>query len=125
MNFSLEAPIYKIFDVQVVNEKFQKREFVLEVQDGSYAQMIKFQLVQDKCDWIDSYKVGDTVKVHFNLRGREWQDKFFTNLDAWKLEKVGASTAAATTAAPPAAESMDFPKAENAPAIEADDDLPF
>ncbi len=123
MNFSIEAPIYKIFDVQVVNEKFQKREFVLEVQDGSYAQYIKFQLVQDKCDLIDSYAVGDQVKVHFNLRGREWQDKFFTNLDAWKLEKIGASTAATKT--PPPADAMDFPKAENAPAIEADDDLPF
>lgn len=122
MNFSLEAPIYKIFDVQVVSEKFQKREFVLEVQDGSYAQYVKFQLVQDKCDLIDSYAVGDQVKVHFNLRGREWQDKFFTNLDAWKLEKVGAATTAKT---PPPAESMDFPAAENAPAIEADDDLPF
>ncbi len=124
MNFSIEAPIYKIFDVQVVSEKFQKREFVLEVQDGSYAQYVKFQLVQDKCDLIDSYAVGDQVKVHFNLRGREWQDKFFTNLDAWKLEKIGAASAPAAKT-PPAADSMDFPKAENAPAIEADDDLPF
>ena len=123
MNFSLEAPIYKIFDTQVVNEKFQKREFVLEVQDGSYAQYIKFQLVQDKCDLIESYAVGDQIKVHFNLRGREWQDKFFTNLDAWKLEKVGGAAAAKT---PPPADSMDFPTAEKAaPAIEADDDLPF
>ena len=123
MNFSLEAPIYKIFDTQVVSEKFQKREFVLEVQDGSYAQFVKFQLVQDKCDLIESYAVGDTVKVHFNLKGREWQDKFFTNLDAWKLEKVGAANAPA--AKTPPVESMDFPAAENAPAIEADDDLPF
>lgn len=123
MNYTLEAPIYKIFDTQAVSEKFQKREFVLEAQDGNYTQYIKMQLVQDKCDLIDSYNVGDQVKVHFNLRGREWQDKFFTNLDAWKIEKVAGATTAAPAA--PVAQEGDFPTAKNEPAIEADDDLPF
>jgi hypothetical protein len=34
------------------------------------------------------------VKVYFDLRGRQWQDKYFTNLQAWRVEAVGESNAA-------------------------------
>jgi len=51
--------------------------------------MVKFQLAQDKCSLVDDYNEGDTVEVDFDLRGREWNGKYFTNLQAWRISRAG------------------------------------
>jgi single-strand DNA-binding protein len=51
---------------------FQTREFVLEIMDGNYQQLIKFQLIKDACALLDKFNEQDDIKVEFNLRGREW-----------------------------------------------------
>ena len=78
---------------QVVSEKFSKRTFVVETAD-QYPQQIEFQLTQDKCEYLDAYKVGEQVNVSLNIRGRAWTNpqgevKYFNTLEAWKIEKVG------------------------------------
>lgn len=78
-------------DEQQVSEKFKKREFVLSDNSSQYPQHISFQLTQDKCGLLDQYNVGDELKVHFNLRGREWTSpkgeiKYFNSLEAWRIE---------------------------------------
>lgn len=77
---------------QQVSEKFKKREFVLTDNSSQYPQHITFQLTQDKCGLIDSYNVGDQIKVSFNLRGREWtkngETRYFNTLEAWRLERA-------------------------------------
>ena len=78
-------------EAQQVSEKFKKREFVLTDNSSQYPQHIAFQLTQDKCNLIDQYSVGSEIKVHFNLRGREWTSpqgevKYFNTLEAWRLE---------------------------------------
>jgi len=78
-------------DAQQVSEKFKKREFVLSDNSSQYPQHISFQLTQDKCGLLDQYNVGDELKVHFNLRGREWTSpkgeiKYFNTLEAWRIE---------------------------------------
>ncbi|MCK5815750.1 MAG: DUF3127 domain-containing protein, partial [Flavobacteriaceae bacterium] len=50
---------------------FRKRELVVTT-DEQYPQMIMIEFVQDKCDLLNSYSVGQDVKVSINLRGREW-----------------------------------------------------
>jgi single-strand DNA-binding protein len=57
--------------------------------------MVKFQINQDKCNILDKFKEGQEVEVSFNLRGREWNGKYFTNLEAWKVFGVQGETAAA------------------------------
>ena len=112
----------KKFDTESKTEKFQAREFVIEVQDGNYPQFVKFQLVQDKCSLVDQYNEGDTIRVHFDLRGREWNGKYFTNLNAWRIEAGQQANNSQST--PPASE--DFPKAADAPSMDSvSDDLPF
>ncbi|WP_310395741.1 DUF3127 domain-containing protein [Hymenobacter sp.] len=96
MAYDVTGRLHEIFDEQQVSEKFRKREFVLEVQDGQYPEHIKFQMVQDKTSLIDPYKMGDEVKVTFNLRGRGFnkngQMLYFTNLEAWKIEAAAGGT---------------------------------
>jgi len=124
MSYELIAKLHKVFDIQSKTDTFQTREFVLETE-GQYPQYVKFQLTQDRCGLIENYKEGDQVKVSFDLRGREWNEKYFTNLNAWKIE-----AAAAQAAAPPPAQSADsgFPTQEPkvlATEDEVLDDLPF
>ena len=95
MAYDVTGRLIEIFDEQQISEKFRKREFVLEVQDGQYPEQIKFQLVMDKTGLVDQFKVGDEVKIAFNLRGRGYnkngQMMYFTNLEAWRIEPAGAA----------------------------------
>lgn len=121
---------------QQVSEKFKKREFVLTENSSQYPQHVSFQLAQDKCALLDNYNVGDEIKVHFNLQGREWTSpknevKYFNTLDAWKIEKLGtgaASTSAAKPAAKQPAASTNVSDTNSSTFVAsngADDDLPF
>ncbi len=89
-NLSLTGKLHKVFDKQQVTDSFSKREFVIETAE-SYPQLVKFELTQDKCDLLNKFKVGETIKVLFNVRGREWNEKFFTNLNAWRIEEIANS----------------------------------
>ena len=122
MSFEVEGKLHKKFDTENKTETFQARDFILEVSDGNYPQLVKFQLVQDRCALVDPYEEGEQLKVHFDLRGREWNGRFFTNLNAWRIEKVTDGPAAVDT--PPAEDGI-FPSVSDEPAEQADDDLPF
>ena len=123
MSFEVEGKLHKKFETENKTNTFQAREFVIEVTDGNYPQMVKFQLTQDRCGLIEDYNEGEMIKVYFDLRGREWNGKYFTNLNAWRLEKPSQ---AAPAEAPPALDNSDFPTATDEPSSTGfDDDLPF
>lgn len=127
MAFQVDGKLHKVFDTEQKSEKFRAREFVIEIVDGNYAQMIKFQLTQDKCELIDDYNEGDEITVHFNLRGREWNERFFTNLDAWRIENAGATQSASQSAGnvpAGAAADADYPELTGK-REEFSDDIPF
>lgn len=89
--------IVRIGETEIVSDKFQKRAFVVSDNHDQYPQNIQFELHQSKCDTIDSFKVGDAVKVSFNLRGRDWTDKdgqvkTFNTLQAWAVVKAASAT---------------------------------
>ena len=91
--FELAGTIIEIFPAQTFGKGFRKREFVVEVGD-KYPQKIIFQLVQEKCNIIDAYSVGDQVTVSFNINGRDWTDKmgtvkYFNSLEAWRIAGEG------------------------------------
>jgi hypothetical protein len=125
MSFEIEGKLHKKFDTEQKTQTFQAREFVIETVDGNYTQYVKFQLTQDRCQLIDQYQEGDNIKVHFDLRGREWQGKYFTNLNAWRLEHGGGASAAGQEDFPEAFDGNIDEMAEQAPSNPMDDDLPF
>lgn len=126
MAFELEGEVHKIFDVEKKSEKFQARDFVVKIANGNYTDYIKFQLTQDRCDLADKHKEGENVKVHFDLKGNEWNGKYFTNLNAWRIETIAASGA---NVEQPVADNAPFPVAEPSGdsnmMAEDFDDLPF
>jgi len=89
--FELEGTLKHVYDVQTFASGFSKREFVVEVPDGKYPQMIKFECVKDKTSMLDSVRVGDAVKVAFDIRGSEYKERFYVNLNAWKLTKADSA----------------------------------
>ena len=110
---------------QQVSASFRKREFVVATEE-QYPQFISINFVQDKCDLLNNYNVGEAVKVSINLRGREWvnpqgETKYFNDIQGWRIERLQAEQPAAMPAMPPAeafAPATDFKEEEH-------DDLPF
>ena len=90
------------------------------------AQDVKFECIKDKCSLLDSYSVGQNVKVSFNLRGNEYKDRYFVNLQAWRMEAAD-DAAPAPAGAPAAAAGDDRPPLDTyqEPADNIDDVLPF
>ena len=91
MSYTLTGEIKLIQDAQTFSSGFTKREFVVTVQDGQYAQDINLECLQDKVSLLDGLTVGDTVTAHFNIRGREYNGRYFNNLACWKIEVESAS----------------------------------
>lgn len=94
MAFEVEGKLHRVFPTEQKSASFQAREFVLEIPDGNYPQLVKFQAVQERCSLLDNFTEGEQVKVSFDLRGREWNGKYLTNLNAWRIEKGGGQSSA-------------------------------
>jgi hypothetical protein len=84
--------IAEIKDNQQVSDTFRKRSFIIEyTENPQYPEYISFELIQDKCELLDSFQVGQEVEVSFNLKGRKWvnpegETKYFNSLQAWRIE---------------------------------------
>jgi hypothetical protein len=93
----VNGKIKVIGNTQEVSASFKKRELVVTT-DEQYPQHILIEFAQDKCDLLNSYKVGQEVKVSINLRGREWVNpqgevKYFNQIQGWRIEKTDIETA--------------------------------
>ena len=97
----IKGKIKTLFDEQTFGSGFAKREFVLTVEDGKYPQDIKFEAVKDQIAQLSGLIAGDEVTVSFNLRGREWNEKYFVNLNAWKVVPSQSTPPAKSPARPP------------------------
>lgn len=139
MSFEITGRLAEIFQTQQISDKFQKREFILEIKETSsggfeFVEYIKFQAVQDKCGLLDALQTDDMVKVSFNLRGRKWEKdgkvSYFTNLDAWRIEKEQSTNESPIT---PASDIPNTDLPDNTPTFTEEppandsgfDDLPF
>ncbi len=108
----LNGRIIKIGEVEQISDSFKKREFVIETSE-EYPQKVKFELTQVKTALIEDYEIGDLIDVEFNIRGNEWNGKYFVNLQAWKLTRLKVVQKKAES------------EMETTPTDSIDDDLPF
>ena len=89
----IQGRIKTIFATETVGQNgFQKRDVVITT-DGQYPQDIIIQFAQGNCAVLDRFQVGQMVKIHFNLQGREWTSpqgevKYFNTVVGWKIEVV-------------------------------------
>ena len=107
------------------SKDFKIRQVVVQT-DEQYPQSIPVQFVQDKCYVLDKYAIGDIVKIAINLRGAEWQGKYYVNLNGWNIIKL-ESTGLTTEQQMPDREPV-YGSASNTSLVtndEEEDDLPF
>ena len=126
--YVLTGEVLQVADVwESETSDFRKREFVVEIDgDSKYPQPIKLVVLGDKVALLDSVSEGDTVTAAFDIRGREYNERFYVDLVCWKLEVVSTAEVddevEADVIAPPAtpADEVVFP-----PTDDEDDGLPF
>ena len=136
MALELEGTIRQKLGVQSgasARGAWTKQEFILEYPDGNFtAQVCLTAFGQDKVQELQKYQVGDRVKVSFNLRSREFNGRWYTDISIWRIAPAAAAAAPGTAAAPayqpaapqgPAYEAP-APSIEDMPA-DSSDDLPF
>ena len=107
------------------NNGFRKREVVITTEE-QYPQHIMVEFIQDKCDLLNAFQMGQNVKIGINLRGREWvnpqgETKYFNSIQGWRIEAITreSNSEMHNMPPPPAFESAD--DTSDGP----DDDLPF
>jgi hypothetical protein len=87
MSNTITGTIKIIFPTESYPSGFSKREFVVTTKE-QYPQDVKLEVVKDKTALLDSFSEGQEVTVHFNVRGNEYQGKYYVSLQGWKIEKV-------------------------------------
>jgi len=86
----LEGLVHLIGEEQVVGSAgtFKKRTIVIATKE-QYVQYVPIDFVQDKCSILDKYAIGQDVKISVNVRGNEYQGKYYVSLNGWKIESLG------------------------------------
>ncbi|MDB4653075.1 DUF3127 domain-containing protein [Akkermansiaceae bacterium] len=121
-SFELTGTLKVLQDTQTFASGFSKREFVIEVPDGKYPQLIKFGALKDKISILDSVSIGDELSVTFDVRGREYNGNYYVDLNAWKISKSGGGNQEGAPADPP---PSSFDSSFDSEPDPSDDDIPF
>jgi len=122
MSLSVKGTIKQKLEVEQGTSKagkeWKSQSFVLNT-GAQYNPDICFKLFgEDKIQLITNLNDGEEIEVAFNLSSREWNGKWFTSADAWKIDKVGGSSESTETV-----DDSEVPVFENNQTEE--DDLPF
>ena len=121
MSLSIKGSIKQKLEIEEgvskAGKEWKSQSFVLNT-GSQYNPDICFKLFgEEKINLISNLNDGDEVEVSFNLSSREWNGKWFTSADAWKIEKPEDNATVETI------DDADIPVFENNQTEE--DDLPF
>ena len=126
MALELEGTIRQKMGVQSgtsARGPWAKQEFVVDFPDGNFTSQACFTAWgQDKVQELDKYQVGDRVKVSFNLKSREFNGRWYNDLQIWRIAPAGETQPAAPA---PAGNQAPAPTLDDMPADTSDDDMPF
>ena len=135
MALEIEGTLAQKLPVQSGNSArgpWAKQEFILEFPDGNFTAKACFTAWgQEKVQDLAKYQVGDKVKVSFNLKSREYNGRWYNDLQIWKIAPAGAQPAqpaqpaVPVQTAPPAFPQAPAPTLEDMPAEDGGEDLPF
>ena len=122
----VQGKIKVLGDVKTYGDNgFRKRELVV-ITEEQYPQHLLIEFIQDRCELLDSFKIGDNVKISINLRGREWENpegeiKYFNSIHGWRIEN---NQSVEKDVIPSPDESSGFEE-NSGEENEVEDDLPF
>lgn len=121
MSLSIKGKITKVLDIETGTSKagkeWKKQGFVIDSGDQFNPEICFSLFGEDKINMLRNFGPGQEIEVSFNVSSREFNGKWYHNLDAWRIS--GATANAGNNAEPQFAPSI-----EDAPSDE-EDDLPF
>jgi single-stranded DNA-binding protein len=131
--YETRGTLKMIGDIQTFGSGFTKREFVVTTAHDKYPQDLKFEIVKDKCALLDSFEQGQEVVVNFDIRGNEYQGRYYVNLSCWKIQPAnGQSGEAPAGNAAPARRPQQASSSQPEPSAadlrneeDFDDEIPF
>ena len=96
MSLSIKGTLKKKLDIEQGTSKsgneWKSQSFILNTGE-QYNPDICFKLFGDeKIKMIESLNEGEEISVMFNLYSREWNNKWYTSADAWKIEKSDSNS---------------------------------
>lgn len=105
--------------------EWQRQEVIFEMQDGNYARKVAVTFFNKPTE-VAGLNLGVMYNVSFNVESREYNDRWYTDIRAWRIMPADGAPAAAPVAAAPAQQSYTAPQAPSTPQSAEDvDDLPF
>ncbi len=122
MSLTVTGKIVNVLELESGTSKtgkeWKKQGFVLDT-GAQFNPLVCFSLFgDDKINMLRDFGQGQDVEVAFNISSREFNGKWYHNIDAWKISAAGGGAPSSTTSA-----EAPFPTIDEAPA--EDDDLPF
>jgi single-strand DNA-binding protein len=86
MEHKLKGKLILKSEPRQISEKFRVMDFVIETQYEKYHQKIQLQILNDRIAEMDKYSLGEELEVSFDIRGREYNGKYYNSLNAYKVE---------------------------------------
>jgi len=108
--YEMVGAVKVVFDAMTFASGFTKREFVLTTEED-YPQDVKLVCVKEKCALLDTVAPGNRVKVAFTIRGNLFKERYFVDLQAYRIDKLdgdGSSVEYDPVEPPPSDEPMPF-----------------
>ena len=83
----IKGKVFLVGETETIGTKdFKKRLLVVET-DEQYSQKIPIDFVQDKVTLLDFITTGQEVVVSVNVRGNEYNGKYYVSLQGWQIAK--------------------------------------
>lgn len=92
-NMEIEGKLLQLLPVQDIKSQkgiMRKMEFVVEIE-SKFPKKLCFELWNDKIDLMNS-KIGNKIKIYFDVDSREYNGKWYTKATAWKVENLENSS---------------------------------
>jgi hypothetical protein len=126
----ISGKVYQVMPVQSgvgkTGNEWRKIDFVVET-DAKYDNRVCFTAWGERVADVENLGIGQKVKVSFDVASREYNEKWYTDIKAWKIDLEGeaqpqssTSTSSGNASAPTAANNHTSSVAED-----GGDDLPF
>ncbi len=111
------------------NGVWVKQDFVLETEE-QYPKKACFTAWGDKAADLKTYSLGEKLRISFSVESREYNERWYTDLKAYRIDPAGAGSPATSSSAPAQSQSSSAPRqappVADLPSFSADDqDLPF
>lgn len=84
MATEIKGIIKVIGEFQTFESGFTKQQIVV-TEEGQYPNDLAIDFLKDKADYLQNFKVGDNVNVSVNIKGSEYQGKYYVGLNGWKI----------------------------------------